>query len=93
MTEPLKSATGVGVGAASLLGALAITTAAHAGPVVQPKGLEKCHGISKAGRNDCAAGVHSRACQATRAMEKASFLSLPKGVCARIAGGSTTVGK
>lgn len=93
MTKPLKSIAGVGLVASSLLGALAISTAAHAGPVAQPSGSEKCYGISKAGRNDCAAGVHSCAGQATRAMDKASFVYLPKGACAKISGGSTTAGK
>jgi uncharacterized membrane protein len=93
MTKPLKTTAGVGVVAASLLGTLAISTAAHAGPVAQPKGSEKCYGIAKAGRNDCAAGVHSCAGQATRPMDKASFVYLPKGACAKIAGGSTTAGK
>jgi len=93
MTKSLKFATGFGVAASSLLGTLALSTAAHAGPVAQPPGSEKCYGISKAGRNDCAAGVHSCAGQATRAMDKASFVYLPKGACSKLAGGSTTAGK
>ncbi len=93
MTKPLKIAAGFGVVASSLLGTLALSTAAHAGPVVQPPGSEKCYGISKAGRNDCAAGAHSCAGQATRAMDKASFVYLPKGACSKIAGGSTAAGK
>ena len=49
---------------------------------------EKCYGIAKAAKNDCAAGAHSCAGQATRDMDKTSFVYLPKGACAKIAGGS-----
>jgi uncharacterized membrane protein len=93
MTKPLKMIAGTSLVASSLLGALAISTAAHAGPVAQPPGSEKCYGIAKAGRNDCAAGAHSCAGQATRPMDKASFVYLPKGACSKIAGGNLTAGK
>jgi len=49
---------------------------------------EKCFGVAKAGKNDCAAGTHSCAGQATKDMDKASFVALPAGVCAKLAGGS-----
>jgi len=78
-------------GAATLLGALALSAvaaAANAGPVAQPAGSEKCYGIAKAAKNDCAAGAHSCAGQATKDMDKTSFVYLPKGACAKIAGGS-----
>ncbi len=77
--------------AATVLGALALSTiaaAASAGPVEQPAGSEKCYGIAKAAKNDCAAGAHSCAGQATKDMDKTSFVYLPKGACAKIAGGS-----
>ena len=77
--------------AATVLGALALSTiaaAANAGPVAQPAGSEKCYGIAKAAKNDCAAGAHSCAGQATRDMDKSSFVYLPKGACAKIVGGS-----
>jgi uncharacterized membrane protein len=76
-----------------VLGALALSTlafaAANAQPVAQPAGSEKCYGIAKASKNDCAAGAHSCAGQATKDMDKTSFVYLPKGACAKIAGGST----
>jgi uncharacterized membrane protein len=80
-------------GVATMLGAFALTAiaaaAANAGPVAQPSGSEKCYGIAKAAKNDCAAGAHSCAGQATKDMDKTSFVYLPKGACAKIAGGST----
>src|SRR5206468_8035269 len=37
--------------------ALALATAAHAGPAPAQPGADKCYGIAKAGGNDCAAGA------------------------------------
>ena len=53
-------------------------------------GMEHCYGVAKAGKNDCASAGHSCAGQATKDMDKASWLSLPTGVCAKLSGGSTT---
>ncbi len=50
--------------------------------------LEKCYGINRAAKNDCAAGVHSCAGQATRARDPKSFVLLPAGACSKIQGGS-----
>jgi uncharacterized membrane protein len=78
----------------ALLGALAVA----AGAVAQTKdpdmsGKEKCYGISKAGKNDCAAGAHSCAGQSTKDGDKSSFIAVPAGLCARLEGGSTAAGK
>jgi uncharacterized membrane protein len=79
--------------ATSVLGALALATIANAGPVAQPQGSEKCYGVAKAAKNDCAAGAHSCAGQSTKNFDKAGYVYLPKGVCAKLAGGSLTAGK
>jgi uncharacterized membrane protein len=80
--------------ASTVLGALAIASAqAFAGPVAQPPGSEKCYGVAKASKNDCAAGVHSCAGQSNRNFDKASYVYLPKGACSKLAGGSLTPGK
>jgi uncharacterized membrane protein len=50
--------------------------------------LVACYGINAVGRNDCAAGVHSCAGQATMARDPKSFVLLPAGDCQKIAGGS-----
>ena len=76
--------------ASTLFGALAFAAVA----VAQTKdadmtGKEKCYGVAKAGKNDCAAGAHSCAGQSTKDADKASFVALPAGVCAKLAGGST----
>jgi uncharacterized membrane protein len=50
--------------------------------------LEKCYGIAAKGKNDCAEGAHSCAGQANADRDKGSFVLLPKGDCAKIAGAS-----
>jgi uncharacterized membrane protein len=52
--------------------------------------LEKCYGISAAGKNDCAEGAHSCAGQATQARDPKSFVLLPAGDCGKIQGGKTS---
>jgi uncharacterized membrane protein len=80
--------------ASSVLGALAIAASqAAAGPVAQPAGSEKCYGVAKAGKNDCAAGSHSCAGQSNKSFDKTAYVYLPKGECEKLAGGSPTPGK
>jgi len=55
---------------------------------MQKHNLEKCYGVAARGKNDCAEGAHSCIGQATHDRDKASFVALPKGDCAKIAGGS-----
>jgi uncharacterized membrane protein len=51
--------------------------------------LEKCYGINAVAKNDCAEGAHSCAGQATAARDPKSFVLVPAGDCAKIAGGTT----
>jgi uncharacterized membrane protein len=75
--------------ASSVLGALALAAAgAHAAPVAKPTGSEKCYGVAKAGKNDCAAGVHSCAGQSNKNFDRDAYVYLPKGECAKLAGGN-----
>lgn len=75
------------LGAAAMAVASTAAFADDAKAVAKPA-MEKCYGVAKAGKNDCAAGTHSCAGQATKDMDKASFVSLPAGVCGKLAGGS-----
>lgn len=52
--------------------------------------LEKCYGINRVAKNDCAEGAHSCAGQATKARDPKSFVLLPAGDCSKIQGGKTT---
>jgi uncharacterized membrane protein len=81
------------IATSTLLGALALAaTSANAAPAMKA-GMEKCYGVAAAGKNDCAAGAHSCAGQSTKAFDKASFVELPAGACAKLAGGSLMAGK
>lgn len=50
---------------------------------------EKCYGVAKAGHNDCA--TKSSSCAGTAKMDnqKDAFVVMPKGLCDKLAGGST----
>jgi len=50
--------------------------------------LVACYGINAVAKNDCAAGAHSCAGQATAARDTKSFVLLPTGDCEKIAGGA-----
>ena len=54
---------------------------------------EKCYGVAKAGKNDCAGGAHACAGQSSKNNSPKEFIKLPKGTCERIVGGSLTAGK
>lgn len=66
--------------------AQASDASAQAASATKPA-MEKCYGIAARGKNDCAAGAHSCAGQATKDRDPASFVLLPKGACGKIAGG------
>ncbi len=59
------------------------------------KDLEKCYGVAKAGKNDCASsnGTHSCAARAKKDGDKNEWLLVPKGLCNKLVGGSTVPGK
>ena len=51
---------------------------------------EKCYGVAKAGKNDCASNGHSCAGQSKSDAGAKDWVHLPKGACEKIVGGSTT---
>lgn len=74
--------------------ALGMLTAGTQAVAASKPAVEKCFGIAKAGKNDCASksAAHSCAGQSTKDNDKTSFVILPKGVCSKIVGGSTQAG-
>lgn len=56
--------------------------------------MEKCFGVAKAGKNDCASNksVHACAGQAIKDGDAMDFVAVPKGTCNKLAGGSLTAG-
>jgi uncharacterized membrane protein len=55
--------------------------------------MEKCYGVAKAGKNDCAGAAHACAGQSTKAGSAGDFLKVPKGTCERLVNGRLTPGK
>jgi uncharacterized membrane protein len=68
---------------------LAIGIAGTATAVQAGGAKEKCYGISKAGKNDCANGNHSCAGQAKADYAATEWLYVPTGDCTK-EGGKTT---
>ena len=52
--------------------------------------LEKCYGVAKAGKNDCAGPAHACSGQSKTDAGGKERISLPKGTCERLSGGSLT---
>lgn len=79
----------------SILGAVALAAAGAslAAPAADKPKLEKCFGVAKAGKNDCASGAHSCAGTATQDFDKTAYVALPAGICEKLAGGSLTPGQ
>ncbi len=63
------------------LGALTLTTPASA------QEMEKCYGVVKAGKNDCAGPGHTCQGQAKTDGSDQEFILLPAGTCDRLVDG------
>lgn len=49
--------------------------------------MEKCQGVVKAGKNDCATATHSCAGHAKADGQADEWVSVPKGLCDRLVNG------
>lgn len=62
---------------------------ASATDVYAAKKMEKCYGVAKAGKNDCAAGPGTTcAGTSTTDAQKNAWMYVAKGTCEKIVGGS-----
>lgn len=68
---------------AMAIGLVTVSSAALAGK----PGMEKCMGISKAGKNDCGTSQHACAGMAKTDNDKEEWLYIPEGTCDKIPGG------
>ncbi|MGF1759022.1 DUF2282 domain-containing protein [Photobacterium sagamiensis] len=76
--------------ATAFTGLLALAgTALTTTTAVAAEEKEKCYGVAKAGKNDCATKTGSCAGTAKVDGQKDAFMMVPKGLCDRLAGGST----
>ena len=72
---------------ATFAGAL-LAGASFTAPAYAAGENEKCSGIVKAGKNDCATATNSCAGSATKDGQKDAWVYVPKGTCAKIVGGT-----
>jgi uncharacterized membrane protein len=68
---------------------MGVTSTAFAG---EKADKEKCYGVAKAGKNDCAANGHSCAGQSKVDNDPTEWKYVPKGECEKM-GGTTSAGK
>ena len=78
--------------ASALAAAFAAPLVASAQPAPEPTfKAEKCYGIAKAGKNDCAStGNNSCAGTSKANADPRAWIYVPAGYCERIVNGSTT---
>jgi uncharacterized membrane protein len=75
--------------ATAIAGAASLSSA-QAGPAPEPSfKAEKCYGISKAGKNDCASTGNNSCAGTTKAnADPRAWIYVPAGYCERIVNGS-----
>lgn len=79
----------VSLAAAAFAAVVAMPLLAGAGPAPTPQFMaEKCYGIAAASQNDCQTATHSCAGESKQARDANSWIYVPTGTCAKIAGGS-----
>lgn len=74
---------------AMAIGLVTVSSAALAGK----PGMEKCMGISKAGKNDCGTSQHACAGMAKTDSMAEEWLYVPTGTCEKIPGGKVKAKK
>ncbi len=87
MKNTMKKTTAIAVaGALAAAATVAATTTA-----AQAAGTEKCYGVAKAEKNDCAAGPGT-SCAGTSTVDNQgnAWMLVLKGTCEKITGGSLT---
>lgn len=63
-------------------------TALGAASIGNAADQEKCYGVTKAGKNDCATKTSSCAGTSTEDSQTDAFIVVPAGLCAKLTGGS-----
>jgi uncharacterized membrane protein len=77
----------------AIAAALAAAIASPVFTVYAQGNVEKCFGIAKAGKNDCQTDHSSCAGTSKTDAQKDAWVSVPKGACEKIVGGSLTSSK
>ncbi|MDD1795659.1 DUF2282 domain-containing protein [Enterovibrio makurazakiensis] len=76
--------------AAAVTSLLAVGATTLTTTVAQAAEKEKCYGVAKAGKNDCATNTSSCAGTSTKDAQSDAFIVVPEGLCDRLSGSSKT---
>ena len=79
--------------ATAVTGALALGLVATNAQAAEKAPMEKCHGIVKAGKNDCQTASSACAGTAKKDGQKDAWIYVPKGTCDKIVGGQLAAAK
>jgi uncharacterized membrane protein len=74
----------------ALILAVALAAVAFTASAEDKPATEKCYGIAKAGKNDCASKAAGNSCAGQTTKDGQGFLALPKGQCEKIVGGKVS---
>jgi len=75
----------------ALASVLALGLAAQAAYAAEGDGMEKCAGVIKAGKNDCATSKNACHTHIATDNDAEAWIFVPKGTCDKIAGAHVTV--
>lgn len=78
---------------AGLTAGTLLTAAGASAANVQCAEQERCYGVAKAGKNDCATATSACAGSAKQDFQKDAWVYVPKGTCQKLAGGTPEVKK
>ncbi len=79
------------IATSALAAAVTLAFASQTVPV-RAADVEQCYGINAKGKNDCKAAGHDCKGMSAKERDAGSFVLVPAGACAKIAGGSTKAG-
>lgn len=71
-------------------GLVAAATMTAGAAFAQEPEMERCYGVVKAGKNDCAGPGHTCQGQAATDADPQEYIMVPAGTCDRLVNGSTT---
>ena len=72
----------------AISGVIALGLASTSAFAADDAKTEKCYGVAKAAKNDCAGAAHACAGQSKADASPKEFITVPKGTCERLVGGS-----
>jgi uncharacterized membrane protein len=82
--------TKTGILAAAIGGLVAFAGPALSADDAKKPATEKCYGVAKAAKNDCAAAAHSCSGMSKKDGDTKEWITVPKGTCERLVNGSLT---